>query len=287
MTDLNYRHLRYFRAVAHEGHLTRAAEKLNLSQSALSAQIKDLEARLGHALFERVGRKLVLTEVGQIALDYADQIFTTGNELMAVLARGEMAKAPLRVGALSTLSRNFQIEFLRPVLRDRGVSIALRSGNAARLLDELKALSLDVVLTTELPPSSRQDGFIAHRIAERPVALHGHPDRLAHRSLKSLLRDEPVILPTEAPIRHGFDALVARIGVQPQVVADVDDMAMIRLLARENVGVALSPSVVFANELESGLLGKAPFNLGLSETFFAITATRNFPHPFLDKLISD
>ena len=75
MADMNYNHLRYFWAVAHEGNLTRTAEKLNLSQSALSVQIRKLEDRLGHALFERRGRQLHLTEAGRITLDYADTIF--------------------------------------------------------------------------------------------------------------------------------------------------------------------------------------------------------------------
>jgi LysR family transcriptional activator of nhaA len=75
---LNYNHLRYFWVVAKEGHLTRAAGKLNVSQSALSAQIKKLEHQLGHALFERRGRGLALTEAGQLALDHCEEIFATG-----------------------------------------------------------------------------------------------------------------------------------------------------------------------------------------------------------------
>ena len=104
MDRLNYHHLRYFREVAREGHLTRAAERLNLSQSALSAQIRQLEDRLGHALFDRRGRQLILTEAGRIALDHAERIFGTGEELLAALGDGGRRARPLRVGALSTLS---------------------------------------------------------------------------------------------------------------------------------------------------------------------------------------
>lgn len=285
MRDLNYHHLRYFHAVAREGHLTRTAERLNLSQSALSAQIKALEDQLGHALFDRVGRQLVLTEVGQIALDYADRIFGTGAELMATLNRKGRARAPLRVGALSTLSRNFQLQFLRPVLARGDIDVVLRSGNAARLLAELKSLALDVVLTTEPPGSPSGDGFVAHRIAEQAVGLHGVPARMAHGDLRRLLANEPVIVPTESSIRTGFDALVARLGVAPRIVADVDDMAMVRLLAREGAGLALAPAVVLADEIRSGLIETAPFVLDIVETFYAITVTRNFPHPELEVLL--
>ena len=87
MSRLNYHHLRYFRAVAHDGNLTRAAERLNLSQSALSVQIRQLEDSIGHELFERRGRQLELTEAGRIALDYADVIFTTGEEFLDTYRR--------------------------------------------------------------------------------------------------------------------------------------------------------------------------------------------------------
>lgn len=282
---MNYRHLEYFRAVAHEGHLTRAAEKLNLSQSALSAQIRTFEERLGHDLFERKGRQLVLTEAGRIALDYADRIFGTGDELLATLARAGETEPPFRVGAISTLSRNFQLRFLKPVLARGSVQIVLKSGSPSRLLDELQALALDVVLTTDPPPGGASADFVAHRLSEQPVAIHAVPDRLQHGSLAALLEAEPVIVPTESSIRTGFDALVARLGVRPRVAAEVDDMAMVRLLAREGAALAIAPSVVFADEIAAGRIAAAPFDLDIAETFYAITVDRSFPHPLLREVI--
>ena len=117
---MNLHHLRLFRAVAAEGSLTGAARRLNLSQSALSTQIKSLEASLGHDLFERRGRGLVLTEAGRIALDHADAIFRTAEDLAAVMKETGRARRAVRVGALATLSRNFQIAFLRPLVGRRG-----------------------------------------------------------------------------------------------------------------------------------------------------------------------
>ncbi|AHM03291.1 Transcriptional regulator, LysR family [Roseibacterium elongatum DSM 19469] len=286
MDQLNYHHLRYFREVAHQGNLTRAAERLNLSQSALSSQIKTLEARLGHPLFDRVGRELRLSEVGRIALDHADRIFGTGEELLATLARVGPARTPLRIGALSTLSRNFQMEFLRPVLGHPETGIVLRSGNAQTLLDALKSLALDVVLTNEAPIYDENASFTAHRIADQPVSLHGVPGRLHHDSLQGLLQAEPFIVPTESTIRTGFDALAATLGVRPHVAAEVDDMAMVRLLTREGIGVAIAPPVVFADEIASGTLSRAPFDLDILETFFAVTVPRSFPHPMLKTLLA-
>ena len=283
--DLNYHHLRYFREVAREGNLTRAAARLNLSQSALSTQIRALEARLGHDLFERAGRKLHLTEAGRIALDHADRIFGTGAELLATLQQSGDVRAPLRVGALSTLSRNFQMAFLAPILRGGEADVVLKSGSATVLYAALKSLALDVVLTTEPPHSEINADFTAYRLDEQPVGIYGRAARLEYRTLSALLADQPVILPTESPIRTGFESLVASLGVVPRILAEVDDMAMVRLLAREDVGVALAPSVVVQDEVASGILAAAPFDLDIAESFYAVTVRRTFPHRVLAGLL--
>ncbi len=283
---LNYHHLRYFQEVAREGNLTRAAARLNLSQSALSTQIRQLEERLGHDMFDRSGRKLILTEAGRIALDHAERIFDVGDDLIATLGKAGGTTAPLRVGALSTLSRNFQLRFLRPVLSEDGVELVLSSGNSQSLLRALEDLSLDVVLMTEPPPREEFPRLVAHRIAEQPVSIHGTARRLAHGSLVDLLGSEPMILPTESSIRTGFDSLVTRLGITPTIAAIVDDMAMVRLLARDDVGLAITPAVVLADELAQGILGRAPFALDIVESFYAVTARRTFPHPFVSKLIA-
>ncbi|WP_121062476.1 LysR family transcriptional regulator [Chachezhania antarctica] len=280
---LNYRHLRYFQEVALEGNLTRAAARLNLSQSALSTQIRNLEEQLGHVLFDRTGRAMTLTEAGQIALDHAQRIFDVGDDLVATLTAGGSAKTPLRVGALSTLSRNFQLRFLRPAFAD-GVELVLSSGNSQTLLRALETLALDVVLLTDPPPRESFPDLVAHRIAEQQVGLHGRPHRLAHDTLTDLLRSQPVILPTESSILTGFNSLVARLGVTPRIAATVDDMAMIRLLAREDFGLAVTPAVVLADELAQGVLATAPFQLDVVESFYAVTAPRTFPHPLLRRL---
>ena len=128
-----------FLGVAHEGSLTRAAERLNLSQSALSVQIQKLEHQMGHQLFDRVGKRLVLTEAGQISLDYADTVFQAGDELLSTLeGRSVASRQVLRVGALTTLSRNFQLEFFASLGRppgcraDRAFRLDTRPARAAR-----------------------------------------------------------------------------------------------------------------------------------------------------------
>lgn len=287
MAQLNYHHLQYFQAVAHEGHLTRAARRLRISQSALSSQIRQLEERLGQALFERRGRALHLTEAGRIALDHADTIFATGDELVATLQQTARTRQVLRVGALATLSRNFQLAFLRPVLDRADVEVVLRAGGAGDLFDALSALQLDVVLTNASPRSDALHPFITHRVAEQPVSLIGVPALVdGEQSLLSRLATSPLLLPTRSSgLRTAFEAVLAQYDVQPHIAAEIDDMAMLRLLTREGVGLAVIPPIVVRDELDTGELLEADRLPAMSETFYAVTTERRFPNPLLREVL--
>jgi len=176
VTPLNYHHLRYFWAVAKEGNLTRAAQQLHVSQSALSAQIKQLEVDLGQRLFQRSGRTLTLTEAGQVALSYADDIFASGNELIEVLREGRHEERQiLRIGAVATTSRNFQENFIRPLLGRDDVELVLVSGSLPELLARLRVHSLDLVLCNQRVHASGTDPWRCRRIAQQPVSLVGQP----------------------------------------------------------------------------------------------------------------
>lgn len=286
MQELNYHHLRYFQVVAHEGHLSRAAERLHVSQSALSTQIRQLEARLGQALFERRGRALHLTEAGRIALDHADAIFATGHELLSTLRQAGDTVRPLRVGAIATLSRNFQLAFLRPVLGRDDVEVHLVSGSAGELLQALAALNLDVVLTNQPPPHDSGGDLAVRELDGQPVGLIGLPgEPVAEGDLRTSIEQAPLVLPARSSgVRMAFDALVTRLGASPRIAAEVDDMAMLRLLAREGVGRAVIPPIVVTDELDNGLLVEIQRLPGIVEHFYAVTIRRRFPNPILATL---
>lgn len=287
MAELNYNHLRYFWAVAHDGHLTRTAQRLNVSQSALSVQIRKLEERLGHALFERRGRQLLLTEAGRIVLDHADAIFATGDDLIGMLRQTGVARQAIRIGALATLSRNFQIDFLRPVLGRGDVEVVLRSGSYGELLGGLEGQAFDVVLTNQPPPADALSPFVTHRISEQPVSLVGLPAQVAQDgTLANRLAERPLIVPTlGTTVRTGFDALLDRMAIRPQIAAEVDDMAMMRLLAREGVGRAVLPPIVVKDELAAGTLAELDQLPGITEQFLAVTVKRRFPNPLVISLL--
>ncbi len=290
MDWLNYHHLRYFWAVARNGNLTRASHVLNVSPSAVSSQIQQLEEHVGHPLFDRVGKQLILTEAGRIALDHADAIFALGDDLLGTLrTRGTKTRQLVRIGALATLSRNFQLAFIQPLLRRADVELVLRSGRLTELLQGLESHQLDIVLSNMEPHRATTNKWVSHAISEQPVSLVGHPRYVGDaRKLKTLLTQEPLVLPAvESSIRSGFDALIARMGVRPQIAAEVDDMAMLRLLARQDLGLAVVPPIVVQGELSAKTLVEVRSLPELKESFFATTLSRRFPNPMVQLLIED
>lgn len=287
MFRLNFHHLHYFWAVAREGNLTRAATRLHVSQSALSAQIRQLEDQLGQTLFARVGRGLQLTEAGQMALGYADSIFAAGNELMAVMREGHREERQvLRIGAAATLSRNFQENFLRPLLVRDDVELVLQSGNLLELLGRLRVHTLDLILSNQRVHASSDNPWRCQRVARQPVSLVGRarPVDKPFRFPQDLV-EAPMLLPgRDNDIRAAFDLLCEQRGIRYKLRAEVDDMALMRLLARDSDSVALLPSVVVQDELRSGSLVEYAVLPDLHENFYAITVQRQFEPPLLKAL---
>jgi len=276
MSRLNFHHLHYFWAVAKDGNLTRAAEKLHVSQSALSKQIRLLEEQLGQPLFARVGRTLKLT------------IFASGRELLALLREGRREERQvLRIGAVATLSRNFQENFIRPLLQRDDVELMLQSGNLADLLGRLRVHTLDLILSNRRVHASAEDPWRCRRIARQPVSLVGkpRPRRKAFRFPEELA-EVPLLLPgLDNDIRAGFDLLCEQYGLRYRLRAEADDMALLRLLARDSDSVALVPTVVVQDELLSGRLVEYAVVPGLYESFFAISLQRRFEPPLLKSLL--
>ncbi len=292
MAELNFHHLRYFWAVAHRRHLTKAAEALHISPSALSIQLRQLEDRLGHDLFERKNRRLELTEAGRIALEHADAIFKTGQELINTLQGTPSQSRPiLRVGSVATLSRNFQMGWLLPLLKDQNLGIRLVSGQMRELLSQLASHSLDVVLSNESAPRDTAAGWTSRRIAHQPMSLVSRPLKGGRSKIRPLkfpddIEGQELILPSQdSAVRLAFDLILEEAGIRPQILAEVDDMAMLRLLARETGSLALVPPVVVTDELKSGILIERCTLSQLQENFYAITMRRRFAHPALRSML--
>jgi LysR family transcriptional activator of nhaA len=283
---LNHLHLRAFHAVATEGGVAAAARRRHVAPSALSVQVRALERALGHDLFERRGRAMHLTEAGRIALAHAETMFRLGDEIVSTLrGLGPGGRQVLRVGATATLSRNFQIGLLRPLLRRTDAELHIVSGRFEDLLASLDAHTLDVVLANRPAPADGERDLASHLIADQPASLVG--GRARRLRLPGDLARVRLVLPAPGGgLRTEFDAMLARANIRPRVLAEVDDMAMLRLIARESGAVALVPPIVVADELASGRLVELARLPELRERFHAITARRRFPNKLLASILA-
>ncbi len=289
LEQLNFHHLLYFWRVAKEGHLTRAAQGLHISQSALSAQIRQLEERLGEALFEREGRRLRLTETGQLVLAYAENIFGLGQEMLGRLqGRGE-GMIRLRVGSVATLSRNYQENWIRPLLADPAVVLTLESGPLDGLLARLLEHQLDVVLANEPVASDPERALHCRYLGNQAISLVGPASRWAGRALRLPEDLDGIDIALPGPrnaLRAQFDALCLTAGVRPRLRAEVDDMAMLRLIARDSGWLAVLPEVVVQDELRVGTLVRLGQSTQLQERFYAITTPHRHRIERLEQLVA-
>ncbi|CAJ0784223.1 LysR family transcriptional regulator [Ralstonia pickettii] len=290
LEQLNFHHLFYFWRVAKAGHLTRVATELHTSQSALSAQIRQLEDRLGEPLFAREGRRLVLTDTGQLVLSYAEDIFGLGQEMLGRLVGRSEGMTRLRVGSVATLSRNYQENWIRPALADPSVVLTLESGVLEGLLARLLQHQLDVVLANETVPSNADRPLHCRFLGSQSISLVGPAGVWKNRSLRipDDLQGLDIALPgPRHALRSQFDALCASAGVTPHLRAEVDDMAMLRLIARDSGWLTVLPEVVVQDELRAGVLVTVGQSTQLQERFYAITTTRRHRIEALERLLSD
>ena len=289
LEQLNFHHLFYFWRVAKVGHLTRAAQELHTSQSALSAQIRQLEERLGEVLFTRGGRRLVLTDTGQLVLAYAEDIFGLSQEMLGRLTGRSEGVTRLRIGSVATLSRNYQENRIRPLLADKTVSLTLESGLLDDLLNRLIQHQLDVVLANETVPSDVNRTLHCHFLGSQTISFVG-PARQWEK-LRLRVPDDldglDIALPgPRSALRAQFDAMCASAGVKPRVRAEVDDMAMLRLIARDSGWVTVLPEVVVQDELRAGSLVCVGQSTLLQERFYAITTPHRHHIEPLERFLS-
>jgi len=285
---LNYHHLRHFWMIAKHGSVTRAAAKLNISQSTLSEQLAELEDALGQPLFERRGKQLHLTDAGRIALEHAETIFTTGHELINRFRQsGETRQRVLRIGAVGPLSKNLQFDFIQPILTDTRTKVVVVAGALDELTRQLQEHRVDLVLSN-IPMRADQDQTIFnHLLGEVPVFLVGGKKlKLSSGKFPKFLKDVPLFLPSrQSDVRSDFDLILANAGIEPFVHAEVDDMALLRLLALSGEGLALVSKIVVERELKSREIKFMQRVPGLGEKYFALTVRKRFQNAWLGEIV--
>jgi LysR family transcriptional activator of nhaA len=281
---LNYHHLLYFWAVAREGSVTRACERLHLAQPTISGQIKKLETALGEQLFDRVGRELVLTDVGHTVYRYADEIFSIGKELQDTL-KGLPTGRPMRVtvGIPDVLPKLIAFRLLEPALHlEDKVKIICREGSMEDMLTRLATHDLDVVLSDSPVGSMVSIRAFNHPLGECGVGIFGTPKhcRRVERKLPDSLNDAPFFLPAEnTAMRRSVDQWVDELKLKPDVIGEIDDTALLKVFAEAGLGFIPAPLAIQAEiERQYGLrlLLQIPKAI---ERFYAITVERRIRHP--------
>ncbi|ACB74725.1 LysR family transcriptional regulator [Opitutus terrae] len=286
MSWLNYHHLRYFLAVAKEGGLRPAAEKLHVSPPSISAQLRELEEALGEKLFRRSGRTKVLTEAGQIALRHAEEIFSLGEELVSAVKQRPTARAVrLYVGIADSFPKLVTYEILKPVLREpEKAHVICREGKIEDLLAQLAAHRLDLVLADEPAPSTVKIRTFSHRLGESGVtfcATAGLASAL-RRGFPRSLHDAPALLPAEnTALRRSLENWFRALQIRPRVVAEFEDAALMKVVAASGGGFAPIPTLVMDEAASRYDLRRIGATDRCRDAFYAITAERKITHPMV------
>jgi len=282
---LNFHHLRYFWTVARKGGVRKAAEELGVSQPSISAQLKLLEESLGEKLFRRSGRKLVLTETGQMVMTYADEIFTAGRELIhAVKQRPSTRALQFTVGMTDAISKLLAFEILKPAFEfAHPTHVICRQAEIGPLLQQLQAHQLDIVLSDEPASSSLKAKIFNHRLGRSGVTFCAPPALVTHlrRNFPDSLHGAPALLPSEnMGMRIALETWFEERGVRPRIVGEFEDATLMMVAASwGGLGFTTTPTAVSDAALKHYGLKVIAEVEECGNDFYAITAERRVKHP--------
>jgi len=283
MEWLNYHHLRYFWAVAREGSVTRAAEKLHISQPTVSAQIRELEEALGERLFLRTGRTLALTDVGRTVFRYADEIFGLGRELLdTVKGRPTGRPARLSVGIANVVPKLVAYRLIEPALQlPEPVLMECVEDRPDRLLAELAVHTLDVVLNDAPVGPLVNVRAYSHLLGDCSVTVFGVPALARHaRRFPASLDGAPFLLPTQnTALRRGLDQWFDEQRIRPQVVGEFEDSALLKVFGQAGRGLFTAPTAIADEVRRQYGVRRIGEIEPVRERFYAISVERRLKHP--------
>jgi LysR family transcriptional activator of nhaA len=285
---LNYHHLFYFKTIAEEGSVSKAAEKLRLGQPTLSAQLKQFEDALGVQLFERQHKKLILTEQGQIALDYARNIFRMGSEMIEVLNdRVTPHKLALQVGALDSVAKQVVVQLAKQAYKFGDCSITLVEGKSDELLRELLTHKIDILITNFLHSGTDAKGLTHRLLTKKNIGIYGAPVfKSMRKGFPNNLSGQPMILPTyDSKLRYDLDHWSKNQGILLNVVAESQDIAVKKLMAINGLGLMPAAGHTVTRQILAGELVEIGQLQGVYEELYLVTATRKVENPIAAKLM--
>ena len=282
---MNYKHLQYFWAVARLGGVVKASEQLHVTPQTVSGQVQLLEDAVGRPLFRKKGRKLELTDTGELVYSYARDIFHLGSELEELLRqpRGVTRPVELRVGIVDAVPKLVAGQLMEPAMvGPQPFRVICREGKIESLLADLSVHRLDLVLSDRPMPPALSVNAYTHRLGGSHVGFYASPD-LAKRfgaGFPALLDGAPLLAPgSESAMGVRLRQWLGKHKLRPRVVGEFDDSAMVKSLGMQGLGVFIAPSVLDAavrRQFEVVCLGEAA---DLVEDFHVITVERRITHP--------
>ena len=284
---INYHHLYYFKTIAEEGSVSKAAEKLRVGQPTLSAQLKQFEDNLGVRLFERQHKKLTLTEQGKVALDYAKGIFRMGSEMYEVLHdRLKPLKPSLHLGALDSVPKQIILQLVKHAFRISPCQINLSEGKTDELFRELKAHRIDLVLTNFLPTGLDARGLYTKSITKKNVAIYAAPKfKALRKGFPKSISGVPIILPTyDSKLRQDLDHWAKLNQIELNTVVESQDIAVKKLMAVSEIGVIPTATHTVTGQILSGELVELGQLQGVQEELFLVSAQRKIENQIAAKL---
>lgn len=285
----SYGHLYYFWVVGKEGGITRAAARLGMAVQTVSAQVRELERALGHALLKPAGRGVALTDAGSAAMRQADLIFQLGEQLPAVVgAAGRSPGVRLAVGISDGLPKLAVRHLLEPVLDAPGLRLLCHEDQFEGLLADLALHRLDVVLADRGAPHNPNLKVYSHHLKSSPLAWYAPADlyAAAARGFPDSLARVPVLLPTtHAAVRAGLDQWLERVGVTPNIVGEFEDSALLATFGAAGVGVFPAAELIHAKLTSRYRVRRIGRCAGVEEQFFAIGSEKKVVHPLVQRLL--
>jgi LysR family transcriptional activator of nhaA len=292
MEFLNYHHLRYFWSVANEGSLAKAAARLHVSQPTISEQIHSLEDVLGQKLFRRSGRQLVLTDTGQHVLDYANEIFSLGEDLLhSVKQRPTSRPLRLNLGVSDALPKLVAYQIIGPVFHlGQPVQVSCREASTADMLIDLAAHRLDLVLADEPASSGSSPHVFNHFLGESGVTFCAAPAlaRKLRRGFPRSLHEAPALLPmSNSGARRSLEKWFDDQGIRPRLVGEFYDAAFVNVLAQDGLGFMSVPTLVARETTTRFGLSAFGRTDECQQQFYAIAPERKLTHPAVTAITSD
>jgi len=284
---INYHHLFYFKIIAEEGTVSKAAEKLRVGQPTLSAQLKQFEDTLGVQLFERSHKKLTLTEQGKVALDYAKSIFRMGSEMYEVLHdRLKPLKPSLHLGALDSVPKQIIVQLVKHAFKISPCQITLSEGRSDELLRELIAHRTDLLVTSFLPSGIDGRGLNFRSITKKNVAFYGAPKfKNLRKGFPRSISGIPVVLPTyDSKLRQDLDHWAKLNQIELNIVVESQDISVKKLMAINEMGIMPTATHSVTGQVLRGELIEIGLLQGVYEELYLVTAQRKIENPIAAKL---